>query len=278
GDWLHRALTDVSVHLERWPDTGDARDIGLEEDMEAARILVSLGRAAREEAKIRVRQPLRTVEAVLPGGRSLSDEVLEVVREELNVKDVDFLSSAEGIVTLTARPNFRALGPRFGKRTNDAAEAIRGLPQEALSRFLSGAQVSFELDGEQHELGAEELEVAQEASTGLLVKAEGAYAVALDPELDEELLAEGVARELVNRIQRLRKDAGLDITDRIELSIAGPEAIVSAAKEHEGFIGGETLALAVSVGNGEGGGDYAHVREVDIDGTPATIGLRRAEA
>jgi isoleucyl-tRNA synthetase len=246
--------------------------------MEAARILVSLGRAAREEAKIRVRQPLRTVEAVLPGGRSLSDEVLEVVREELNVKDVDFLSSAEGIVTLTARPNFRALGPRFGKRTNDAAEAIRGLPQEALSRFLSGAQVSFELDGEQHELGAEELEVAQEASTGLLVKAEGAYAVALDPELDEELLAEGVARELVNRIQRLRKDAGLDITDRIELSIAGPEAIVSAAKEHEGFIGGETLALAVSVGNGEGGGDYAHVREVDIDGTPATIGLRRAEA
>jgi isoleucyl-tRNA synthetase len=244
--------------------------------MEAARVLVSLGRAAREDAKIRVRQPLRTLQAVLPGGRALSDEALEVVRDELNVKEIGFLSSTEGIVTLVARPNFRALGGRFGKRTNDAANAIRTLPQDALARFVAGEEVSFEVDGESHALAREDLEVVQEASSGMLVKGEGAYAVALDPALDAELLAEGIARELVNRIQRLRKDAGLDISDRIQLSIAGPEAIVSAAAHHREFIGGETLALEVRVG--DGAADLPHVREVDIDGTPATIGLRAVGA
>jgi isoleucyl-tRNA synthetase len=274
ADWLHRALAGSSVHLATWPPVSAQRDEALEADMEAARMLVSLGRAAREDAKIRVRQPLRTLQAVLPGGRSLSDEVLEVVRDELNVKEVGFLSSTEGIVTLVARPNFRALGARFGKQTNDAANAIRALPQGALSRFLEGEEVPFEVAGASQTLGPEDLEVVQEASSGMLVKGEGAYAVALDPELDEELLSEGVARELVNRIQRLRKDAGLDISDRIELSIAGPDSITSAATLHRGFIGGETLALEVTVG--DGAADFPHVREVDIDGTPATIGLRRA--
>jgi isoleucyl-tRNA synthetase len=281
ADWLHRALAGESVHLERWPAEGTgsaeslgARDERLEADMGAARVLVSLGRAAREDAKIRVRQPLRRVEAVLPGGRSLSDDVLDVVREELNVKELGFLTSTEGIVTLTARPNFRALGQRFGKKTNDAAQAIRALPQDVLARHLAGDGAEFELDGESHALGPDDVEIVQEASTGLLVKAEGSHAIALDPELDDELLAEGVARELVNRIQRLRKDAGLDITDRIELGVAGPDSILDAARTHETFIGGETLALAVSVG--EAGDDYPHVREVDIDGISATIGLRRA--
>lgn len=173
ADWLHRALAERSVHLERWPEPRGGRDEGLEADMDAARALVSLGRAAREEAKVRVRQPLRTLQAVLPGGRGLADEVLEVVRDELNVKEVGFLSSTEGIVTLVARPNFRALGARFGKETNEAAKAIRALPQEALARFLAGERVEFEVSGALHALGAEDLEVAQEASTGLLVKAEG---------------------------------------------------------------------------------------------------------
>jgi isoleucyl-tRNA synthetase len=278
SDWLHRALDDSSVHLQRWPEPPGARDEALEADMEAARILVSLGRAAREEAKIRVRQPLRSVQAVLPGGRALGEDVLEVIREELNVKEVGFLSSTEGIVTLVARPNYRALGARFGKETNDAANAIRALPEEALARYLAGEHVDFEVSGTVHGLEAEDVEVLQEASTGLLVKAEGAYAVALDAELDDELLAEGVARELVNRIQRLRKDAGLDITDRIALTIGGPPEIVSAASRHEDFIGGETLSVTVMVGDGSTADAFPHVREVDIDGTPATIGLRRSEA
>jgi len=278
ADWLHRALTASSVHLARWPEGTGERDEALEVDMEAARTLVSLGRAAREDAKIRVRQPLRSLQAVLPGGRVLSDDVLEVVRDELNVKEVGFLSSTAGIVTLVARPNFRSLGSRFGKQTNEAAQAIRALAQDDLTRFLAGESVEYAVGGVSHVLGAEDLEIVQEAATGLLVKGEGPYAVALDPALDDDLLAEGVARELVNRIQRLRKDAGLDITDRIELSIGGPSRIVEAATRFRDFIGGETLAVKVSVGSGGSGLESPHVLEVDIDGTPATVGLGRAGA
>ncbi|MGE0160143.1 MAG: isoleucine--tRNA ligase [Gemmatimonadales bacterium] len=284
ADWLHRALTDESAHLQWW-FSGERLaaldafvDERLEADMDAARMLVSLGRAAREDVKIRVRQPLRSLRAVIPGGRALGEDVLAVVRDELNVKQVDFLASSEGLVTLVARPNFRALGPRFGKDTNPAAAAIRALSQDALGRYRDGGEVTIEVGGSARLLEPGDLEVAQEASAGLIVKGEGGYTVALDPSIDEELLAEGLARELVNRVQRLRKDAGLEITDRIELTIGGSEAIRAAAERHKTFIGGETLAIAVTVDGAVGEGDFPHVREVDIDGTPGTIGLRPAGA
>ncbi|HET9949328.1 MAG TPA: isoleucine--tRNA ligase [Longimicrobiales bacterium] len=277
SDWLHRALTGESVHLARYPERVGPTDAALEAEMEVARALVSLGRAAREEVRIRVRQPLRALQAVVPGGRALDEDVLAIVRDELNVKRVTFLSSAEGLATLVARPNFKALGPRFAKRTQAGADAIRALDQEALARYRAGEEVGVEVDGERVPLGAGDLDVFEEARAGLVVKSEAGYTVALDPELDEELVSEGLARELVNRIQRLRKDAGLDITDRIELAIAGPEPVAHAAGRHEAFIGDETLALAVSVGVGAGIEEgYPHVREVDIDGTRATIGLRPA--
>jgi isoleucyl-tRNA synthetase len=282
ADWLHRALASESVHLQRWltgaqmESLGAMRDERLEADMDGARMLVSLGRAAREEVKIRVRQPLRRMVAVIPGRLFLGEDVLGVVRDELNVKQVEFMSSAEGLVSLVARPNFRALGPRFGKNTNEAAQAMRSLAQSALARYRDGGPVEIEVAGATHRLEPGDLEVLQEASGGLVVKGEGGYTVALDPSLDEELIAEGVARELVNRIQRLRKDAGLEITDRIQLAIGGPDAIRSAADRHEAFIAGETLALAVTVEGSVPAAGFPHVREVDIDGTPATIGLRPA--
>jgi isoleucyl-tRNA synthetase len=285
ADWLHRALTGRSVHLARFPskdELAEARatldleghDARLASDMEAARRLVSLGRAAREEVKIRVRQPLRALHAVVPGGRALPEDVLAVVRDELNVKAVELLGSTAGLVTLVARPNYRSLGARFGKRTNEAAHAIRALSQEALTRFRDGAEVEVVVGGEPHRLEPGDLEVVQEATSGLVVKAEGGFAVALDPRLDDELVAEGVARELVNRVQRLRKDAGLEVTDRIELVVDGPETILGAARRHENFVAGETLAVAMHVG-GFSAGEYPHVREVDLDGTLARIGIRR---
>jgi isoleucyl-tRNA synthetase len=192
-----------------------------------------------------------------------------------------FLSSAEELVRLVGRPNFRNLGPRFGKRTQAAADAIRALPQEALAAYREGSAVEVEVDGVRHALQTGDLEVAQEASGGLVVKAEGRFTVALDPALDDELRAEGLARELVNRIQRLRKDAGLEITDRIELAVEGPEALRSAAEAHRAFLSGETLAVAVEVGDvgaltsGEG---FPHVRDVDLDGLAARIALRAVSA
>jgi len=274
SDWMHRALTDESVHLQRYPAHSGASDAELEADMEAARTLVSLGRAAREDVQIRVRQPLRILYAVVPGGRSLHGALLDLVRDELNVKSVEFLESAEDIVRLVARPNFRELGPRFGKRTQVAADAIRGLDQAALAAFRGGAAVEIELDGQRHTLQPGDLDVVQEATGDLVVKEDGSYTAALDPALDDELRAEGMARELVNRIQRLRKDAGLEITDRIELALAGSEAVQGAARTHQVFIAGETLAVSVTVGD-EGISDgFEHVRDTDIDGVPARIALR----
>lgn len=285
ADWLHRALAGGSVHLERFPlpataeeRKGFASDDEIENDMDAVRTLVSLGRAAREDVQIRVRQPLRGVRAVLPGGRRLSEEMLDVVRDELNVKEVGFLDSVDGIATLTGKPNYRALGSRFGKQTNDAANRIRALDQDALSRFQSGETLQISVDGTDHDLLPDDIEVIQEAAGNLVVKGEGAFTVALDAELDDELRSEGVARELVNRIQRLRKDGGLEITDRIELEIAGPEEIRAAADGYSDFIGGETLAVQVRTGEAVDESDWAHVREVDIDGTTAWIGLRAASA
>ncbi|HSM59385.1 MAG TPA: isoleucine--tRNA ligase [Longimicrobiales bacterium] len=274
ADWLHRALTGGSVHLERYPERPSGGDEALQADMEAARTLVSLGRAAREDVKIRVRQPLRTLHAVLPGGRALEEAVLDLVRDELNVKRVDFLTSTEGLVRLVARPNFRTLGARFGKRTQEAADAIRALSQPALAAYRDGDAVEIQVDGSLHALEAGDLDVVQEATGELVVKGEGRYTVALDPTLDEALRAEGLARELVNRIQRLRKDAGLDITDRIDLSVDGREGLLSALRAHEAFVTGETLAVSVALG-GEAT-DFPHVREVDLDGTPARIALRPA--
>ena len=283
SDWLHRALADESVHLQPFPEVleSNRRDAlldgeDLEGDMDAVRTLVSLGRAAREEIQIRVRQPLRQMRAVVPGRRELSDEMLEVVRDELNVKSVGFLSTSEGLVSLSAKPNYRSLGQRFGKQTNDAADAIRSLSEEQLRAYQEGEAVAIELQGVSHRLGAEDLEVIQEATGELAVQGEGAYTVALDPQLDDELLAEGLARELVNRIQRLRRDAGLEITDRIVLGIDGDDAVQSAASSHRDFIGGEVLAVEVGVDGAVDEDAYEHVRDVDLDGTPARIGLRRA--
>jgi isoleucyl-tRNA synthetase len=284
ADWLHRALAGTSAHLERFPSPleGDARarllaGADLEDDMDAVRTLVSLGRAAREDVQIRVRQPLRSARAVLPGGRALSEEMLDVVRDELNVKDVGFLSSVDGIVTLTGKPNYRSLGQRFGKQTNDAANAIRALDQATLARIQAGDAVTIDVGGEAHTLQDEDVEVIQEAAGNLVVKGEGAYTVALDAELDDELRSEGVARELVNRIQRLRRDADFEITDRIELGIEGPEEIVGAAEAYADFIGGETLAVEVSAREAVSEPGYPHVREVDLDGVPVRIGLRRVD-
>lgn len=276
ADWLHRALTGRSAHLERFPEPGGSADRALETEMEVARALVSLGRAAREEVQIRVRQPLRELHAVVPGGRAPSAEVLELVRDELNVKDVRFLGSAEGLVSLSARPNFRALGPRFGADTNAAASALRDLDQERLAAVRRGERVEVEVLGALHAVDSGDLDVVEEASGSLVVRGDGTHTVALDPTVDDELHREGMARELVNRIQRLRKDAGLDITDRIELGVFGPAELLEAAGAWQAFVSGETLATTVKLADQGVEGDWQAWRETDLDGTPAVVALRRA--
>jgi len=281
SDWMHRALDGgQSVHLAAWPEPDAERiDPALEEEMEAVRALVTLGRSAREEVRIRVRQPLRTLHAVLPGARRPRPELLEVLRDELNVKEVRFLDSAESLVRLVPRPNFRALGPRFQKRSEIAAQAIRDLDEGQLRAFRTGEPVILRVAGDAIPLEAEWLEVVEEAAGELVVKSHEGYAAALDVEIDDELRAEGMARELVNRIQRLRKEAGLEITDRIRVGIEGGEPIREALAGFRAFISGETLAVELE-GPGDGAADasatWDAVLDDEIDGAAVRLALRRA--
>jgi len=276
ADWIHRALTTESVHLASFPvPASDRIDRELEEGMVVVRGLVSLGRAAREEVQIRVRQPLGKMYAVTPGALILDGELLALLKDELNVKDVAFLGSAEGLVGLAAKPNFRVLGPRFQQQTEAAATAIRSLSAEALSAFRKGEAVEVEVGGELFTLEEGELEVIEEAKEGLVVQGDGRFTVALDPTLDQDLRQEGVARELVNRIQRFRKDSGLEITDRISLGVSGPEEVRTAAELFRDFITGETLAREYQVGELVAGKAFDSVREVELDGHRVQIALSR---
>ena len=272
SDWLHRALTGRSSHTEPFPEAEAARiDEELEGHMTDVRSLSTLARAAREEVGIRVRQPLGRMLAVVPGAAP-APGVLALLTDEINVKTVEFAASSEGLVTLSARPAFRALGRRFGKRTPEAAARIRELGDEELKVVRGGGVVRIEVGGETEEVGGDEMEVVEEARGGWVVRSDGRYTVALDPALDGALRREGLARELVNRIQRLRRDSGLDITDRIRLVVDGTEAVCAAAREHAGAIARETLAVEVEVGVG----DEAAVRkEVVVDGEAAVLGLTR---
>ena len=282
ADWLHRALmAGESAHLAPFPrgrgDDDAMEDPRLDRGMEAVRTLARLGRAARDSIKIRVRQPLRVLDAVVPSGADLSDALLEVLRAELNVKRVRFLQRAEELVTLRAQPNFRVLGKRFGADTQAAAAAIRALASERLEAFRSGDELSIEVEGERFAVSADEIEIREEPRGDRIVESDGGFTVALDPTIDEDLRLEGLARELVNRIQRLRRDAGFAVSDRIRIGIFADGPPRAAAERHGEFVASETLAIDLRVGSAAESAPYkAGIHEVDLDGEPARIGLERA--
>ncbi len=277
SDWLHRAIGLESVHLARYPEPHpQLRDAALERQMEAVRTLSSLGRAARDAVGIRVRQPLGTLFAVTPGNEELSPALLDVLRDEINVKEVRFLSGADELVTLEAKPNFRMLGQRFGSRTQDAAAGIRALSARTLARFEAGGEVLIEVGGESHRVQADEVEVVRVARGDLAVETAEGFTIGLDPAVSEPLRLEGVARELVNRIQRLRRDSGLEVSDRIRLWLTGDGDVIRAVEAHGDYIAAETLAVELAADGAPAEVDGA--RDFDLDGVGARIALVRAGA
>jgi isoleucyl-tRNA synthetase len=274
ADWLHRALADRSVHLSRMPSIDFEPDAGLQRGMDVVRTLATLGRAAREQVRIRVRQPLGTLYAVVPADVSLSPELLEVLRDELNVQRVQFIEGTEELVTLSARPNFRALGARFGKRTPQVAERVRQLESAALAAFRRGEGVRVELDGEGVDLQEGDFEILQAATGDFVVESEGSLTVALDPTITPELRSEGLARELVSRVQRLRKESGLAVSDRIRLGVGAADELAHAFQANRDFIMGETLAVELELTQRELSSTvYGTVRQVDLEGDDVVIGL-----
>jgi isoleucyl-tRNA synthetase len=277
SDWMYRALTGSSVHLAPFPYAGMAalRDERIEEGMRTVRNLARLGRAARERVKIRVRQPLGLMQAVVPDPTVLTTELLDVLRDELNIKRVQFLQGAGDLVSLRAQPNFRQLGKRFGGQTQEAAQQIRALDGEALRAFVRGETVSIEVAGAQQVLEPGDLEVIEEAAGDLVVETDEGCTIALDPTVDNVLRLEGLARELVNRIQRVRKDTGLAVSDRIRLGIFGGADVAAAVEAHRDHIAAETLASALEVAGGSSGW-AGSLHDVDLDGVAVRIGIERA--
>jgi isoleucyl-tRNA synthetase len=277
SDWLHRALVGESVHLASFPEPRGRRDAGLEAAMDAIRRLASAARAAREEANLRVRQPLAAMQvAVPPALRGAEFErLLDLLRAEVNVKRVDVVASDTDLVRLRAKANFRTLGKRYGKRTPEVAAAAARLGADALRALEAGEEAALDLDGERVTYLPEDVVVEREVTSDWLVQSSGPYVVALDPRLDEPLVQEGLARELLNRIQRLRKEAGYDFATRIELWIDGDEPLLEAGRNHAAFLREEALARRLEVGARGSAVDLE--QEVAVEGRRAVLGVRRHE-
>jgi len=275
SDWLHRALTGSSVHLASYPVDRGRLDPGLDRAMSAVRTLSSLGRAAREKAGLRVRQPLATIKvAVPPGVRGPAfDALLALLQSETNVKRVEVVASDTDLVRLRGKPNFRTLGKKFGADVQAVAVHTGTLDAMALQGLERGTPWTGTVAGKSIELGPEDVVVEREVVTEWPVASEGAYVVALDPEVSPELASEGLARELVNRIQRLRKDAGYDVSTRIRLSIDGSAAVIDAATRHQAYIGYETLAREIHVGKPLA--TFDRIEDVVIDDFTAALAVRR---
>ena len=278
SDWLHRALTGTSVHLARFPQSSGRRDPSLEAGMEAVRRLASLARAAREEQGLRVRQPLARMQVAVPAaarGAAL-DELLELLRIEVNVKTVEVVASDTDLVRLTAKPNFRSLGKRHGKRTPAVAAAAARLDAGQLRGLERGEQATLDVDGEPATYLPEDVVVEREVASDWMVASDGPYVAALDPRLDEALRQEGLAREVVNRVQRLRKEAGYVYTDRIGLWISGDAPVLDAVRGHAAFHSGRNAGPAVGARRpGAGPRSRAPGRDRRAwsgDGSPTTPG------
>jgi isoleucyl-tRNA synthetase len=261
-----------SVHLRDFPESDPVlADAELETAMEAVRLTVELGRAARAQAKAKVRQPLRRAVIVANDAeREAISARAELVTAELNVKELDFVSEEADLVSYAVKPNYRSLGPRFGKRMPQVAAAVEALdPVHVAAVMADGGEIGINVDGDEHTIAAEEITLALQPLEGYEVEAEAGHAVALQLELDDELRREGLAREIVHAVQNARKAAGLDISDRIALGLAGDEDLLAAARQHEPYIAAEVLATSVAY-------DAAETAPVRIDGRDLLIAVSRA--
>jgi isoleucyl-tRNA synthetase len=264
--------TEPSVHLCSYPEPEPAlRDEQLESDMEIARDAIELGRAARAQAKVKVRQPLGEAIVVAANReRAAIERFQALVLDELNVKQLRFVHEAEELGEWELKPNYRALGPRFGKQMRLVAAAVEALDAERTAATLrSGGTVAITVDGHHHELAADDVLMALRPLEGYRLERAGTHAVALNLELTEELRREGLAREAVHAIQAARKEAGLNVEDRIALTLAGDGGLLDAIREHERYVAGETLATSVSY-DGRATSDA-----IEVDGRELRIAVER---
>ncbi len=261
-----------SVHLAKFPEVDlSFRDEDLEKQMDLAQLVVSLGHGLRKEHKLKVRQPLQA--ATIVTSNTEAEKTLQrqkqIICDELNVKELKFTQNESEFVNILVQPNYPVLGKKAGKHMKALKEKISKLTSEDLQKVQEGFSISVDIEGGHFDLQKEDLFIKREAKEGLVAKAERDVTVVLNTKLNDELILEGLARELVNKINTLRKSEGFEVTDRVHVKIASSEKTKRSFEKHEGYICHEILAKSVSFETCEGS-------EWDLNGERAVIALSKA--
>ena len=266
-----------SVHLAEFPapqaQAHRFRDQALEVHMDAVRKVVSAVRSIRNEVGIKVRQPLQRI-LVYTKSKAVREGLplmAAIVQEEVNVKEIQFVDDPSALWVQKAKPNFKSLGPKFGKEVKKVAEIISNLPEKSIQRLVETGSEKIALEGREVEIKREDVEILQENRDEFAVAVEDDFTVALDIHLTDELAAEGLAREFINRVQNMRKEAGFDVLDRISIAYKGTEKVRQAIQKQADYIKNETLAIEIVPDRVDG--DFR--REWKLNGEPVTIAIRK---
>ena len=264
-----------SVHLGDDPLPGQwPRDAALDSRMTSVMRAVTLARQLRADRDLKVRQPLAALH-VVSRDAALLDAIrpmTDILADELNVKTVVFSADETALATLTAKANYKALGPKYGAKMRPLAAAIAALDSAQLSTLLASGTLAIDLDGAPLAITPDDILLQRTPKPGLAVASEGDLVVALDTNLTPDLVSEGLARELVNRIQNLRKDTALDVTDRITLTLSAAPALLAAAETHRDFIQSETLSITLTLQPLPA----SPTSPLDINGHHALLSLQKA--
>ena len=263
-----------SVHLADFPVCNEAWvDKDLEERMQLAQSISSMVLALRRKVNIKVRQPLQAI--MVPVADAHQQAAIELVKNlilnEVNVKELTFVDNAAGILVKRIKPDFKKLGPRYGKVMKQLAAAIQAMTQENIQQFEAAGSFAFDIDGQQAVVELADVEVISEDIPGWLVANEGRLTVALDITVTEELRLEGLARELVNRIQNIRKSSGFDITDKITIAVLSSEDMDPAIRAYSSYIAGQVLAESIEIADVVSDGT-----ELDFEEFKLTVKVEKA--
>ena len=270
--------TDGSVHLAAFPTADESSiDRELEEMMDIAQRVSSMVLALRRKVNIKVRQPLtKILVPVLDRDMARHIEAVKgLIMSEVNVKQIELLTDTTGIITKRIKPNFKTLGPKYGKYMKQIAALTATFSQERIAEIESSAETLLDLGGEKIAVTAADFEITSEDMPGWLVASEGKLTVALDITVTDELRREGVARELINRIQNIRKDSGFEVTDKIRVEIESKPVVAGAVEHFADYIASQTLAVGVRAAAEPQG---AVVVDSDVDDEPLRIAVTRVQA
>ncbi|WP_299113801.1 isoleucine--tRNA ligase [uncultured Winogradskyella sp.] len=262
-----------SVHLAEFPVCDEkVIDKSLERKMESAQTISSLVLSLRAKEKIKVRQPLQKIMIPVTNSQQKQEieAVADLIKHEVNIKEVELLEDASDILVKQIKPNFKALGPRFGKDMKLIASAVNNFTSEDINKMEQNGAFDLEINGKNITLGLDDVEITSQDIEGWLVANEGPLTVALDVTINEDLRREGIARELVNRIQNLRKDSGFEVTDRIDVQLLSNSDIIAAVNDNEAYIKTETLTNDLKIVD-----NLDHGIEINFDDVNTKLSIKK---